>query len=612
MENISREFDEARETSLHAGLAHQQGKCCEERFSTGKHDRLLRGYAYELVSTIETKLKEPPCLWERFHLWLHESPARAEACKMVASAILLKLMDNCTIANVEQYIRYRVHAYRLIGVQVDESIYKAMDARAVVWSESVRKQRAKFRHGKEEQYTTLVQCPDRFVNGFSAVDPVVFREHLKKHTLPAICAHETGISTCSTEVLQGLVGKSDDEVLIDMLRLHTYIAWGAQTGLRSGHLGLLTFRKLNMVHEGNPQEGVFMVYENGKDGRKKNSYRTCWSRVVPHVDPQRCALARLGVYLVFLHARMRVRTMIPYPFMYGMRQMKTIAYNSLSREYQLADVRVKKKLTGLLEGYAHFLGMARGIGVKKLHVFRSLCVTALARAKVSAPERYMHLGWRVGIETQHYHEAQSVALTINAPFVLAGRADASVRGHALWDSLSRVPDEYCVQLCPESAEHPVYLLLLKAGILSIAWGYAPLAVESRVSSLQWARALRPSHGPTSHAPRHILEEAIREFKQQGRAPDFPARAFVWLRDVACAHIDACTQGGSFGLNRSKGIGVTFTCILKLAALHKLDPLRLNIDIGGKSWINWALKEGKDTLSSVEVHTWDVYKKRYLE
>ena len=89
-------------------------------------------------------------------------------------------------------------------------------------------------------------------------------------------------------------------------------------------------------------------------------------------------------------------------------------------------------MTAVFEALAYINGMKDGIGPKKVHVLRSICVNKMISAGTVKSEKEDHLGWSTAIEAVYYASHEVISKSSRVAFLLAGRRSKDDPPHALW------------------------------------------------------------------------------------------------------------------------------------------------------------------------------------
>lgn len=125
-------------------------------------------------------------------------------------------------------------------------------------------------------------------------------------------------------------------------------------------------------------------------------------------------------------------------------------------------------MTVVFEALACINGMKDGIGPKRLHVFRSICVSKMISAGTVKSEREDHLGWSTTVEAVHYASQEVISKSSRVAFLLAGRQSKDDPPHALWGAVEECPES----LIPDSMRNDTLLLYsAKVAITTLAAGF---------------------------------------------------------------------------------------------------------------------------------------------
>ena len=112
-------------------------------------------------------------------------------------------------------------------------------------------------------------------------------------------------------------------------------------------------------------------------------------------------------------------------------------------------------MTVVFEALACINGMKDGIGPKRLHVFRSICVNKMISAGTVKSEREDHFGWSTTVEASNFKKFKSGILT-------NWRQSKDDPPHALWRAVEKCPES----LIPDYMRNDTLLVYLaKVAIL---------------------------------------------------------------------------------------------------------------------------------------------------
>jgi hypothetical protein len=190
------------------------------------------------------------------------------------------------------------------------------------------------------------------------------------------------------------------------------------TGMRPSNGALLRRSSLTWT----PIRLLIQRFER-KTGNKRNTLKTVWVCIVPSKAMEDCPLVHIAQHMWNTRNDSNSTT---YLFDCGFERRVRQSDKSFA-------TLITRRMTAVLEAVFVAVGVDGGMGnAKKLHIFRSICNSRLARAGATACMIESHVGWASTTRLQHYTNMKDAALSSIAPFLMAGRAHHKDPPHAAW------------------------------------------------------------------------------------------------------------------------------------------------------------------------------------
>jgi hypothetical protein len=420
---------------------------------TSHHNRLMR-YTTNFVDRLGAALGS--------YVDLDVIAANQGRCTEIADAFINDYIKekHGKITSISAQVRERRRALELIGVRVSDVLDRQIRIlETEVWKRTHTKQVNDTAAKKQEQRETFAPLFDKIgplVDNLIAPEFFAMIRHIAEQPPPSFPCYLVDEMRMITSK-----NKTSFERTGMVLKAAAYHYLASSTGIRGGHLCLATLDDFKLEPG---EEGFFLSYQNRKNGMRLDVVRHCVTRVVPHTDPVQCAIVRLALFIAFLT---RTTGFVLNPFLYTRECQNTDLKVADAAKKRSAALRGHKQITAMLEAFVIRLGVAQGMGKKKLHIYRDLCNNKLIEAGVSESDRESHIGWQDRVSRSTYSNRVAVAKNLETPFKLAGRADKNQPAHRMWDLLDDVP----ASLLPRNLSHPFLVYMCKVHVLALANGF---------------------------------------------------------------------------------------------------------------------------------------------
>ena len=642
VDKVAQLKEEKRETNPYAIFDHENSLHEKNQLRLAK---LLSDHILKNDKQLQKKKKyknDPEKFFKKkFVKWCRSNKGQAQeyATEYLSNYIVVK--TNEKMKNMDQYVGYHLSAWDRTGeVTVTDTLKDHIkELSRDVWSQGIAKKNAEYKKNKVAAVSLLEEKWTDTTSSLSSMHPKKFKEVLKemienKDTQCQSIAANTfkRISAlCSDDKARK---KNDHEIYAQQLKTEAFWCYGSQLGIRSGHILTSPLSYFKMI---DGYEGLFQFFENKKNGNKGGYVRECLTRIVPHKHPEQCGIIKLAFYMYFMAV---IMDDVPEtPFEWGHHGKNRI-------------LNARVHMTAVLEALAYLNGMKDGLGPKKLHVLRSLCVNKMISAGTIKSERDDHLGWSTTVEAVHYASQEVISKSSRVAFLLAGRKSKDDPPHALWGAVEECPDS----LIPDSMRNDTLLVYLaKVAITALAAGFGgeyfkQLLLKSlddkddfdklrttvgklisdddlnktkkrklqdyKLENAQLQAELAHYKKPRKEKEHTVqdLEDVFQRIVTIAKDPDFLDKAMKIFTVEIVPIIDQVSKNDNFGQNLSKGFGKSFKKLLILiAAVKRHGAIKsLQRENEKQSWLAWSYKNQykNDSLRKIRVEFWSQYKRDY--
>jgi len=145
----------------------------------------------------------------------------------------------------------------------------------------------------------------------------------------------------------------------------------------------------------------------GKNGNQRRTTKDIYTTVVPDKDISKCSLVHLSRYMALTEPTCQ-------RFVFILRFQNTTSDDSRS---QLT--MILRRFTAVIETL-FVIQNGKGLGQKKLHIFRSVCTRKLSNVSCGAEAINQFIGWKTGTMMTYFTDVRSFALNSTASYRLVG------------------------------------------------------------------------------------------------------------------------------------------------------------------------------------------------
>ena len=378
------------------------------------YEKMLYSCIRSFFAFVENHGGQATLVWEDFYKFCKDDISRSTS---LASAFMSTMMDNkADLKSIDQTVRRYEIAFDNWRVELTDEVKREIKhKRDLIWKTGKARVHQQLSSMKVQQVEEMIQLIPSVVEYCLTGDD--FKEHLKRIDDSPKDAFSL-LSEASRKEIHTLSRKTTSELQLILQCTLAFMCLLKSTGARSTEISRLKRDDISWYDD---PPRLLVHRFTGKTGSKRGMTKDIYTTVVPDKDISKCSLVHLSRYMVLIENE---PTCTNYVFGLGFP-------NKLTGDSRSRLTMIMRRFTSVVETLV-VIRNRKGLGKKKLHIFRSVCTRKLSNSSCGADEINLFIGWTTGTMLNYYADPKSFALNSVTPYLLAGRKGKDDYAAAAW------------------------------------------------------------------------------------------------------------------------------------------------------------------------------------